>query len=373
MEELIRLSKSYIDEDEVKKVTEVLQASYLGMGKYVIEFEEKLSEYFSRDVVCVSTGTAALHLALQAHDISDDDEVIVPSLTYLASYQAISAVNAIPVSCDIDRNNFIISPEDVKRRITENTKAIMPVLYAGGYGKIEEIYKIADENNLRVIEDAAHAFGSMHKGRNIGSFGDTVCFSFDGIKNITSGEGGCITSENKKYIEKIKDLRLLGVKNDSLKRACGERTWTPEVEEQGWRYHMSNIMAAIGIAQLKKKDYLFEQRRNIAKYYTKKLKHLDIFIPENNFDDVVPHIYPILIHEHRNRENLFNYFRELKIEIGYHYYPNHLLKKYENTASMPLEVTEKIWSKLVSLPLHPGMVRSDVDKVCEALESYIGK
>ena len=247
---VIRLSKSCLGAAETNAVSAVLSNEFLGMGSKVNEFESLLENFFGRTALCVSNGTAALQLALQACNVGPGDEVLVQSLTYVASFQAISATGAKPVSCDIEGEDGTISISDCQRRLTKRTKAIMPVHYGGGVGKLDLIHQFAKSNGLRIIEDAAHAFGSSYKGRRIGSFGDVACFSFDGIKNITSGEGGCIVTSDEQVLEKISDSRLLGVKKDSRSRYEGERSWLFQVEEQGWRYHMSDIMAAIGIVQL---------------------------------------------------------------------------------------------------------------------------
>ena len=249
---LIRLSKSCLSDFEKKAVMSVLDKEHLGMGVEVCKFENILSAFFGRPSVCVSTGTAALHLALQAIGIGRGDEVLVQSLTYVASFQAISATGATPVACDVDPETLCLDWRDAERRLTSNTKAVMPVHYAGGVGALDEIYAFANYHGLRVVEDAAHAFGTIHNGIRIGGSGDVVCFSFDGIKNITSGEGGCIVTEDENVLGKLRDARLLGVEKDTKKRLLGERSWSFDVTNQGWRYHMSNIMAAIGIEQLKK-------------------------------------------------------------------------------------------------------------------------
>ena len=172
----------------------------------------------------------------------------------------------------------------------------MPVHYAGGVGALDDIYIFAKKYGLRVIEDAAHAFGTVYNKKRVGSFGDISCFSFDGIKNITSGEGGCIVSNDSRLINKIEDLRLLGVINDSKKRYEGKRSWIFDVMDQGWRSHMSNIMAAIGIEQLKRIDYLFLKRKTLAKMYDQFLRKIDnIALYTHDYDDVVPHIYVIRI------------------------------------------------------------------------------
>ena len=211
----IRLSKSCLSEAEKIAVMRVLDHEFLGMGSEVQVFETELSNFFGRPTVCVSNGTAALHLALQAVGLSQGDEVLVQSLTYVASYQAISATGASPISCDVNSQNLCINLKDAERKLTIKTKAIMPVHYGGGVGALDDVYAFAKKHGLRVIEDAAHAFGSHYKSQKVGSFGDISCFSFDGIKNITSGEGGCVVTNDEKVLEKIRDSRLLGVERDT--------------------------------------------------------------------------------------------------------------------------------------------------------------
>ena len=184
----------------------VLEREYLGMGTEVQQFEEALLEFFGRPAVCTVNGTAALHLALQACGINQVDEVLVPSLTYIASFQAISATGAKPVACDIDSKTFLLDLSDAEKRISSKTKAIMPVHYTGGVGDLDAVYNFAEKYSLRVIEDAAHAFGTKYKKKRVGSFGDVACFSFDGIKTITSGEGGCIITEDLEILRKATSL-----------------------------------------------------------------------------------------------------------------------------------------------------------------------
>ena len=266
MEKRIRLSKSSLSNKEKEAVMRILDEEYLGMGKEVKVFEDNLTEFFGRPAVCVSSGTAALHLSLQASGIGFGDEVLVQSLTYIATIQAITATGAKPIFCDVNKYNMNIDLNDVKNKISAKTKAIVPVHYAGSAGEIDDLYELANDFKIHVIEDAAHAFGSYHKGKRIGSFGNISCFSFDGIKNITSGEGGCIVSANKNFIENVKDIRLLGVQKDSDKRYSNNRSYDFDVSEQGWRYHMSNIMAAIGNIQLERFDKLNSTRKLVERY-----------------------------------------------------------------------------------------------------------
>jgi len=321
---LIRLSKSCIGQVEKEAVLQVLDEEYLGMGSYVQAFESKLETFFSRPVSCVSTGTAAIQLALEALGITAGDEVLVPSLTYVATFQAISATGAKPIPCDIDPTNLLIDLNDAKLKVTNNTKAIVPMFYGGNAEIAVKILDFANKFSLRVIEDAAHAFGSKCGSRRIGSFGDISCFSFDGIKNITSGEGGCVVSDDSKVIDYVNDARLLGVRKDTEKRYSGARSWEFDVQNQGWRYHMSNIMAAIGIAQLSRSSEIFSSRQSIARKYDNALKGVNaVSIFKKNYDEIVPHIYPILINGKFDRGYVQNKLLESGIQTGVHYQPNH--------------------------------------------------
>lgn len=368
---LIRLSKSVIGDEEKRAVVDVLDREYLGMGKDVQDFENALTEFIGRPTVCVNTGTAALHLALQAVGLQQGDEVLVQSLTYLASYQPITATGATPVPCEVKEDTFMIDLEDAAAKITEKTKAIMPVFYAGCPGDIGAIYAFAEKHGLRVIEDAAHAFGTVYKGKTIGSFGDISCFSFDGIKNITSGEGGAIVTDDEEILQKVRDARLLGVQKDTEKRYAGQRSWEFEVEAQGWRYHMSNIMAAIGIEQLKKFPHFKTLRQNYAKRYQSFFTNYpEVKILNHNYDEVVPHIFVIRVAT-EIRDQLKQYLSEHNIQNGLHYKPNHLLDYFRKQYSSKLPVTEKIYSEIITLPLHPDIIEEDMTFICDTLESFL--
>lgn len=369
---MIRLSKSCIGQDEKDAVIGVLDNEFLGMGDEVREFEDLLKNFFGRPVVCVNTGTSALHLAVQAIGINPGDEILVPSLTYVASFQAISAAGAVPIPCDIDPESLNIDAADAESRITSKTKAIMPVHYSGSCGLLKDIYSLAESRKLRVIEDAAHAFGSYYDGKKIGSFGDIACFSFDGIKNITSGEGGCIVSDDPDIIRRCQDARLLGVEYDTEKRFSGERSWEFDVREQGWRYHMSNIMAAIGIAQLKKFPAMALKRQELALSYDKQLNEMgSLRYFSRNYSKIVPHIYVIQLSENINRTMVRKELLSQGIQTGIHYQPNHQLSFYAGNTNHPLPETERVSPYLLSLPLHCDLDLKDVAFVTEQLENIL--
>jgi len=365
---MIRLSKSCIGDTEKKAVMDVLGREYLGMGAEVKQFEDALSGFFGRPTVCVINGTAALHLSLQACGVGKGDEVLVPSLTYVASFQAISAMGAKPIACDINEESCLLDLIDAEKRITVNTKAIMPVHYTGDVGNLNGLYEFAGKYNLRVVEDAAHAFGTTYKDKRIGSFGDIACFSFDGIKNITSGEGGCIVTDDVEILQTIKDARLLGVEKDTDKRYSGDRSWDFNTTAQGWRYHMSNIMAAIGLAQLKRFPEFAKKRQELAKNYDQLFSNHPLIKPfPRDYNTVVPHIYVVRIKGMKNRKEIQQKMLEKGIQVGYHYQPNHWLSYYENDNLLPLPVTEKVFPELMSLPLHPDVLDKDVEYIVNEL------
>jgi dTDP-4-amino-4,6-dideoxygalactose transaminase len=368
---MIRLSKSCLGREEQQAVVRVLEKEFLGMGDEVQKFERELTQFFGRSAVCVVNGTAALHLALQAANIGAGDEVLVPSLTYVASFQAISATGALPIACDIDDKTLTLDCASMSSRLTNKTKAIMPVHYSGGVGDLSALYDFAKKNNLRVIEDAAHAFGTKYCGQRVGSFGDIACFSFDGIKNITSGEGGCVVSDDEQIIASIKDSRLLGVEKDTEKRFSGQRSWEFSVSRQGWRYHMSNIMAAIGIEQLKKFPQMADRRQNLAKKYDSLLIGNEyIKVIQHNYDEVVPHIYVVQIESMKFRDSLRDGLLRLGIQTGVHWQPNHQLDFYSDY-QIGLKNTEKIYPYLLTLPLHPDLSNKDIEYICKNLLELI--
>lgn len=369
---LIRLSKSCLSQAEKQAVMGVLDREFLGMGPEVQQFERALTGFFGRPAVCVVNGTAALHLAVQACGIGPGDEVLVPSLTYVASFQAISATGAKPVACDIEPENCILDWRDAEKRVTPRTKAVMPVHYSGGVGDLDGIYDFARRHSLRVIEDAAHAFGTSHRGKNVGGFGDIACFSFDGIKNITSGEGGCVVTEDLLVLRRIQDARLLGVEKDTDKRYSGQRSWEFDVTAQGWRYHMSNIMAAIGLGQLTRFPAMAQTRQRLARRYDQLLEaHPRIHPLPRNYDHVVPHIYVVRVQGAWDRTALRDRLQSMGIQTGIHYLPNHRLSLYDTGDSKSLPVTELIFSQLLTLPLHADMSDDDVDYVVSSVAACL--
>jgi dTDP-4-amino-4,6-dideoxygalactose transaminase len=364
----IRLSKSSISLREKEAVLKVLDKEFLGMGEEVNLFEQKIKNYLQTDleVVCVNTGTAALHIVLSALGLQEGDEVIVPSLTYVATFQAISATGAKPIPCEVNSDTLFLDCKDAEKRITNRTKVIIPVHYASSSKGMEEVYQLAKKYNLRVVEDAAQAFGSFRHGTQIGVVGDIICFSFDGIKNITSGEGGAVLSNDKDLIQKVQDIRLLGVEKDTEKRYLGQRSWDFDVSLQGFRYHMSNIMAAIGMVQIERIDDFRLKRQNIAMEYIDKLKDIsEISFLNIDFNETLPHIFVL---KTTKRDNLRNFLLEHNIECGVHYKPNHLLSKYYIDYSLP--TTERIYEQILTLPCHFDLTNDEQNFIINKIKEF---
>jgi dTDP-4-amino-4,6-dideoxygalactose transaminase len=364
----IRLSKSVVGEEEKQALARAIEAGYLGMGSEVQLFEEEIRQFLgtTHDVICVNTGTAALHLALQALGIGPGAEVLAPSLTYVATFQAISATGAKAVACDVSLDRGFIDLDDAVKRLSPRTKAIVAVHYASNSEGMEQVRNFAASHQLRVIEDAAHSFGCMRGQERIGAAGDITCFSFDGIKNITSGEGGAVVTGDPEVARRIKDARLLGVEKDTDKRYAGQRSWTFDVTEQGWRYHMSNLMAVIGREQLKKLPGFAATRRARAQAYADAFRGLPgLSLLDIDYSQLVPHIFPVRILAGQ-RDRIFETLIAVDIECGIHYQPNHLLNYYRSAYGLPN--TERLNRELLSLPLHPDLSETDQARVIDAVK-----
>ena len=366
---MIRLSKSVVGKAEAEAVAHIIEdIGYLGMGETVGELERALEDYIGggRRCVCVNSGTAALHLAIQSVT-QLGDEVLVPSFTFVASFQAITGAGCKPVCCDIDPDTLTLDLQDAERRITPRTKAMMPVYYGSNCCMATRYQTFAREHGLRLVEDAAHSFGCTCDGQKIGSTGDVVCFSFDGIKNITTGEGGAIFTADADTYQQVSDARLLGVQKDSEKRYAGQRSWTFDVVAQGYRYHMSNIFAAIGLVQLSRFESEFApKRRAIAMEYTRRLKdNPDVRLIHMDYaHEVVPHIFPLEI-LHGKRPLVEQAFKEHGIQYGIQYFPNHLLTYFKSGYSLP--VTEDVYGKIISIPMHPELTDDDIQFICDII------
>lgn len=365
---MIRLSKSAITTDDISAVSEVLTREFLGQGEFTKAFEQALSTTLGASVATTSSGTSALQLALQASGVGVGDEVLVPTVTYVASYQAISAVGATPVSCEVDSQGMLCL-DKCTHRVTSKTKTIMLVNFRGTRSYEKAAIEFAKKNGLKLIIDAAHSFGSTLDFVGEKILPDaTYCFSFDGIKNITCGEGGAICSFDEELCEYVKTVRALGISGETTAKYNNERVWSYDVTAQGWRYHLQNMNAALGLSQLSRLSSFRKIRQTLAGKYNDLLRPLDtVELFEDDFAHTLPHIYPI---KFKNPELKYTIKKRLlanDVQVGQHYFPNHLLTKYKTKYRLP--IAEDLVSRMLTLPLHPDLSEEDL----RFIVSLIGK
>ena len=367
------VSRPSIGQEELKEVEKVFSTGWLGLGSTVFEFENKLKEYLgAKHVLAVNAGTTALHIALDAFGVKYGDEVIVPSLTFCASIQVITALGARPVFCEINPYTLNNDISDVKKKITRKTKAIMPVHYCGQACDMDALMEIGKKHNIVIIEDAAHAFGSSYKGKRIGSFGDATCFSFDPIKNLTCGEGGAVVLSDDEVAEKIRKKRILGIDKETWHRYQNERAWFYEVTTQGYRYHMSNINAAIGLAQFDKLESFIHRKKEIVKKYNDAFMNIDgVKILSWNLKETAPFTYIVKV-LNGAREDLIAFLKEKGVGTGIHYIPNHL-QPFFKPFSTSLPVTEQLGEEILTLPLYYDMTDEQVSTVIEAVSDFFNR
>ncbi len=369
---MIQVSAPDLGEAEAAAVARILETGYLAMGEEVRAFERELEEFLGggRRVACTGSCTAALHLALQALGIGPGDEVLAPSLTYAATFQGILASGARPVACDVRPEDGLLDLADAARRLGPRSRAVVPVHYAGYPGDWKRIYAFAEEHRLRVVEDAAHAFGSRYGGRRIGSIGDVVCFSFDPIKNITSGEGGAVVSDDDAVVSRVREARQLGIpcREDEIGLAeaqAGREEY--EIREPGWRYQMPNIMAAIGRVQLSRfESELLPRRTMLARAYRERLSGIARVALLESDENVVPHLFPVRILGGA-RDAVRRSLAGRGYETAVHYKPNHLHPLFRTEHRLP--VAERLYEELLSLPLHSGVTPRHIDEIAELIRT----
>ncbi len=349
----------------------VLESRWLGMGRMVAEFESRVADVAgTRHAVAVTSGTAALHLAVAALDLEPGDEVVVPSLTFLSCPLAIMATGAVPVFCEVEPTTANLDLTHVATLLTSRTRAVMPVHYAGFPCRLDELAALAAEHELRIVEDAAHAFGSSYRGRPIGSFGYLTCFSFDPVKNITCAEGGAIATDDDQVAEALRLRRNLGVGRDSWGRRSAEQPWLYEAVVPGMRHHMSDVNAAIGLAQLGRFDELRARKRALLHRYRAGLSEVPgIRCLEGDIADTFPFLCAARVADGR-RDALLDALAEQGIQAWVHFVPNHLQPAFA-AYSRPLPATEELFGELVSLPLHAELTDADVDRVVDAVGAFL--
>ncbi len=372
----IPVFKPSIGNDTKKHLEDALNVGWLGMGASTKEFEERIAKFLElkdRFVVTTNTGTSALHIALRAAGIGPGDEVITPSFNYVADHQAVKMTGANVVMCDIKEENLGIDCEKAEKLITKKTKAIIPLHFAGIPCDQNEVFEMADKYNLRVIEDAMHAFGTTIDNKKIGSYGDITCFSFDPVKIVTSIDGGCIILNDEDEFKKLQNMRILGVDKDTTERYKNKRAWDYDVISEGYRYHLTNIMASVGISQIKKIDEFIKNRQKICQEYNAAFKKIDdLKIPNTDFSTISPFIYCLRILNNK-REELIQHLDKLDIDVGIHFIPVHKHEYFSNEKFGDMTITEKIVKQVLTIPLHSNMHSDDVKRVIDGIISFFKK
>lgn len=361
---MIPIAEPSLGEEELKNITEAVKSGWISSkGKFILEFEEKFAEYCGcKHGTATSNGTVSLHLALKALDIKKGDEVIVPTLTFIATANAVTYCNAKPVFVDSHPDYWCMDPEKIEEKITENTKAIIPVHLYGHPCDMDAIMDIAREHDLYVIEDAAEAHGAEYKGKKVGSFGDINCFSFYGNKIITTGEGGMCLTDNDELAERMRILRDHGMNPN-------KRYWHDVI---GFNYRMTNLQAAVGVAQIKRLDEFVEKKRRIAGWYSEGLEELEEKglikrHPEMSWAKCVYWMYCILVHDNVriSRDRLMERLGEHEIDTRPFFYPIHEMPPYKNNEKF--KVAERISIEGINLPSGIKLKKTDIRCIIEAL------
>jgi perosamine synthetase len=377
--EYLSYGKQTIDDKDIDMVIDVLKGEYLTTGPCVSEFEKKVAEYVGvKYAVAVSNGTAALHMACYAAGIGPGDEVLIPGITFAASANCVLYCGGTPVFVDVDYENYNIDIEDLKRKITNKTKAIIPVDMAGQAVDIDEIMKIARDNNLIVIEDAAHALGSEYKHRKVGITAHMTEFSFHPVKPITTGEGGIVVTDDEELYKKMNIFRSHGITRDKYMMNEYHGPWYYEQIDLGYNYRITDIQCALGISQMNKIDKFINRRREIVKKYNEVFKNIEeIHIPhEADFSNSGWHIYLIKLSLEKltcTRKEIFEALQAENIGVNVHYIPVYLHPYYKSLGYEKgiCPVAEEIYNRIITLPLFPSMLDEDIDDIINAVRKVI--
>ncbi len=371
-----------IDETELAEVREALLSGWVTTGPKTRQFEAEFAAAVNaKHAIAVNSCTAAMHLALEAIGLQRGDEVITTPYTFAATAEVIRYFDARPVLVDICRDDFNLNPELLEAAITPRTKAIIPIHIAGLPADLDAIQAVAQKHGLAVIEDAAHAFPTMYKGRMIGQISDFTCFSFYATKTITTGEGGMICTDNDAWAERCRIMALHGISKDAWKRYTAEGSWYYEIIAPGYKYNMTDVAAAMGLAQLRKAHTMWQRRREIAQVYNQAFaNHPALQIPTDRPDSQHAwHLYMLRLRPDQlplDRAQFITKLKEKNIGTSVHFIPLHLHPYYRETYGyqpddFPMAYQE--YQKEISLPIYSKMSLSDVEYVIESVLSLAGQ
>lgn len=365
----IPYGRQSIDDKDIEAVIEVLKSDYVTTGPKVAEFEKKVADYCgAKYAVAIANGTAALHAACIAAEIGEGDEVITTPITFVASSNCALYCGAKPVFADIDKNTYNIDPDDIERKITDKTKAIVAVHFTGQPCDMDRIHDIAKKYNLIVIEDAAHALGADYKGKKIGSMSDMTTFSFHPVKHITTGEGGMILTNNEQLYKRLLLARSHGITRNEEDMTMNDGAWYYQQIDLGYNYRITDIQCALGITQMDKLDDFVAKRRAIVKKYNEAFEKNDKIITPYQLEGCNNsyHLYVVKV---ENRKEVFDKLRAAGIGVNVHYIPVYTQPYYRNNgyADVTCPNAEEYYAHCISLPIYPELTDEEQDYVIETL------
>lgn len=372
--------QQWIDNADIKAVTNVLKSDWITQGPKVAEFEKLISKYCkAKYAVAFSSGTAALHGACFAVGISEGDEAITTPITFAADANCVLYQGGRVRFADIKKDTYNIDPNKIKKQITSKTKAIIPVDYTGQPCDLDEINNIAKKHNLVVIEDGCHALGAEYKKKKVGGLSDLTVFSFHPVKHLTSGEGGMVLTNNKKYYDRMIQFRTHGITKDPKKLMKNEGDWYYEMQYLGYNYRLTDIQCALGISQFKKLEKFIKIRRDIVAKYNKSFSEVSEIITPFEKKDVksVYHLYMIQLKLEKlkvGRKKIFDALRAENIGVHVHYIPVHLQPYYQKNFGFKkgdYPIAEDFYNRAITLPLYPKMNAGDVNDVINAVKKVI--
>jgi len=367
---MIPLFKPYMDDEEINAVAEVIRSNWIGLGPKTKEFEQKFAEFIGvKHAIALNSATAGLELALKLLNFPKGSEVITTPMSFVSTAFAPLYNDLNAVFADIQEDTLNIDPEDIRRKITEKTKAILPVHYGGHPCDMKEINEIAEQYNLTIIEDAAHACGSEYEKKKIGS-SNLTCFSFAAIKNLSTGDGGMIVTNNDQYNEQLRKTRWLGISKSTFSRQSKDHyKWDYEINNLGYKFHMNDISAAIGLVQLKKLDNSNQLRNNIFKRYNEAFASIDWITTPIHKHNIKSSCHNYTIKVDKDREEIIKQLSNNNISAGVHYKPLYLHKIFSGI-NVNCPTTDSLWKKLLTLPMYPSMTEQDVDKVIDNVKNF---
>lgn len=371
-----------IGEEEISEVVAVLRSGWLTTGPKVREFEREFAAMVGTEhAVAVNSCTAALHLALEAAGVQEGDEVLVPTMTFAATAEVVTYFKARPVLIDCMPDTLNLDTSRIEAAITSKTKAIIPVHFAGHPCELNEIQAIARRHDLHVIEDAAHALSARYHGKMIGRISETTCFSFYATKNITTGEGGMVTTNNAELAARVRMMSLHGLSRDAWNRYSAQGSWYYEIISPGFKYNLTDIAAALGLAQLKKCDRFLKRREQNAALYHEGFRDLpEIVCPQvASHVQHAWHLYVIQLELDRLRITRDEFIRQLQeagVGCSVHFIPLHLHPYHRETwgyVADDFPVASRVFPRIVSLPLYSKMTEDDVKRVIDTVRSLVEK